>query len=116
MKVIKSPFEFIITFSVLREIAKKIDVNNDQKINAQELENWISGNMKRYSLKNTNDKMKKWDTDKDEKISWTEYVANFDAAGNTAQRKEQLRTDERRFNVSLLQLDIPLDYIVYWAR
>ena len=55
--------------------------------------------MKRYSLKNTNDRLEKWDKNKDGKISWGEYLANFNAAGNVKERKEQMKFDERRFNV-----------------
>ena len=83
--------------SFCREIAKKIDVNKDGKINAQEIENWIEGNMKRYSLKNTNDRLKKWDTNNDEHVSWSEYIAMF--SGNNLPKKERLKSDERRFDV-----------------
>ena len=88
--------------SFRREIAKKIDVDKDGKITAQEIENWIEGNMKRYSLKNTNDRLKKWDSNKDEHVSWTEYIAMF--TGNNLPKKQQLKSDERRFDVRLNML------------
>ena len=80
----------------LREIAKKIDVNKDGKINAQEIENWIEGNMKRYAMKNTNDRLKKWDTNNDEHVSWSEYIAIF--SGSNLPKKDRLKSDERRFD------------------
>ncbi|CAB4004659.1 calumenin isoform X1 [Paramuricea clavata] len=52
--------------------------------------------MKRYSLKNTNDRLKKWDTNKDEHVSWSEYIAMF--TGNNLPKKQQLKSDERRFD------------------
>jgi hypothetical protein len=53
--------------------------------------------MKRYAMKNTNDRLKKWDTNKDEHVSWSEYIAIF--SGSNVPKKERLKSDERRFDV-----------------
>lgn len=96
-KLIYHPEQSFKTFYYYREIAKKIDTNQDGQINPKELENWIEGNMKRYSVKNTNDRLKIWDTNNDEHISWGEYIAIF--SRNNSPKKEHLKSYERRFDV-----------------
>lgn len=83
-----------------RQIAERIDVNKDGKITTHEMENWIESNMKRYSLKNTNDRLKEWDMNKDDHISWNEYVARFSVA-NSPKKKNILDSEKRRFDVSI---------------
>ncbi|XP_046860925.1 calumenin-A-like [Xenia sp. Carnegie-2017] len=76
---------------------QRIDVNKDGRITTHEMENWIESNMKRYSLKNTNDRLKEWDMNKDDHISWNEYVARYSVA-NSPKKKNILDSEKRRFD------------------
>ncbi|XP_018603176.1 reticulocalbin-2 isoform X3 [Scleropages formosus] len=57
----------------LVEIVKKIDIDSDKQLSAEEITQWIQLVYRQYALEDAEERFPKFDTNKDGVISWGEY-------------------------------------------